>query len=174
MDTTEYLRDACHPVDGWYYKGIILLLRARIRARRRSIVNKTSYEPPPEDLEPIVMDIENEPSILDTRKNHHLKEKTKARENTSIKDKVEEFMTNLQSVQPGFIKTGEAESSNISEPFPSEYADVFGDDDDEERGDMGIDEDEFDEILNSGVVVEEIEDNNENDDSDDDDEEEYF
>ncbi|KAJ3359005.1 tau 95 subunit of transcription factor TFIIIC [Allomyces javanicus] len=56
VDSEEYLRETCHPVDGWYYRGVILKLRARLRAKRAALASGKPYAPPPEDDLEVVMD----------------------------------------------------------------------------------------------------------------------
>ncbi|ORZ40017.1 RNA polymerase III transcription factor IIIC subunit-domain-containing protein [Catenaria anguillulae PL171] len=56
VDTQEYLRDTCDPFDGWYYRGLILKLRARLRNKRLALATGEPYVPPPEDYMEVVMD----------------------------------------------------------------------------------------------------------------------
>ncbi|KAJ3368966.1 tau 95 subunit of transcription factor TFIIIC [Allomyces arbusculus] len=175
VDSEEYLRETCHPVDGWYYRGVILKLRARLRAKRAALASGKPYAPPPEDDLEVVMDgtendAQDEPDQNDANADADAPAPPTGPlvDPAAIARQVDDLMRSLDG-GAGAAVVEDADPWNVF----GEDAELMGLMDDEEQNDQvggaraSEDEDEDADMAEAGEIEEESESDDEEEDDDD-------
>ncbi|KAL7753395.1 tau 95 subunit of transcription factor TFIIIC [Sorochytrium milnesiophthora] len=151
IHTDKYVRENFHLKHGWFYSGVFVKLRARMRKRRQAQTQGTPYEPPTEDEFDIVITSDDDDdkafrgasSTIPPLMAAEMPEATEQQAASELETRVQQHVAHaIQSIQ---ARTGLIpDEDDAQEDDREDYSTLFDDDVEDDGMDEQADDDDDD------------------------------